>query len=143
VRSRRTLLAIGPTVAALCAALAQKPEIFRTRLAPVAIDATMKANVAGSGSVTASLVDSRLSVNGTFEGLRGPAILAHIREGVAAGVRGAPILKLSVTRAISGAVSGSFELTPLQVENLRKGRWYVQIDSEKAPEGNLWGWLLK
>ena len=96
MQSRRTLLAIATTVAALCAAFAEKREIFRTRLAPVAIDATMKANVTGSGSVTASLVDSKLSVSGTFEGLRGPAILAHIREGVATGVRGAPIFKLSV-----------------------------------------------
>jgi len=142
MRSRRMVLAIGSSLA-LCPAMAQNPEVFRTRLAPVAIDAAMKTNVAGSGSVTASLIDSKLSVNGTFEGLRGPATVAQIRQGVATGVRGAPILKLSVTHATSGAISGSFELTPAQVENVRKGRWYVQIDSEKAPEGNLWGWLLK
>jgi len=103
----------------------------------------MKANVAGSGSVTASLVHSKLAVSGTFEGLRGPATVAQIREGVATGVRGAPVLDLSVARATSGAISGSFDLNPAQVENLQKGRWYVQINSEKAPEGNLWGWLLK
>ena len=55
-----------------------------------AIAAEMKANVAGSGSVTASLVHSKLSVSGTFEGLRGPATVAQIREGFATGVRGAP-----------------------------------------------------
>jgi hypothetical protein len=26
---------------------------------------------------------------------------------------------------------------------LRKGMVYVQIHSEGAPDGNLWGWLLK
>ena len=30
-----------------------------------------------------------------------------------------------------------------QIENLERGRWYVQIHSQKAPDGNLWGWLLK
>ena len=25
---------------------------------------------------------------------------------------------------------------------LRQGRVYVQVNSQKAPEGNLWGWLL-
>jgi hypothetical protein len=25
---------------------------------------------------------------------------------------------------------------------LQKAQIYVQIDSEKAPKGNLWGWLL-
>jgi hypothetical protein len=23
------------------------------------------------------------------------------------------------------------------------GRFYIQLHSEKAPEGNLWGWLLR
>jgi len=28
------------------------------------------------------------------------------------------------------------------VTDLEKGRFYVQLHSEKAPDGNLWGWLL-
>jgi hypothetical protein len=39
-------------------------------------------------------------------------------------------------------VSGTFKLDAAQTEALRKGKLYVQIDSEKAPNGNLWGWLL-
>jgi hypothetical protein len=34
-------------------------------------------------------------------------------------------------------------LTPDQVDSLKKGRLYVQISSEKSPEGTLWGWILK
>jgi len=30
-----------------------------------------------------------------------------------------------------------------QIQNLRKGGIYVQIHSEKAPEGVLWGWLIR
>jgi hypothetical protein len=29
-----------------------------------------------------------------------------------------------------------------QVDSLKKGKFYIQINSEKAPEGNLWGWLM-
>src|SRR5262249_17344623 len=122
---------------------AQSPKTFRARLAPVAIDAGMKINIAGSGSLTASLVGSKLTVNGKFDGLRSPATVAHIHEGPVTGVRGLAILDLTVSKAASGAISGSFDLTPQQVESLRKGRWYVQIHSEKAPDGNLWGWLLQ
>jgi len=43
---------------------------------------------------------------------------------------------------MNGTLSGSFDLTPDQIESLKKGKWYVQIHSEKAPDGNLWGWLL-
>ena len=42
----------------------------------------------------------------------------------------------------AGTVSGSVELTPEQLEALRSGRVYIQLHSEAAPDGNLWGWLL-
>lgn len=124
-------------------AAAQSPKTFKARLAPVAIDAAMKASVTGSGSLTAVLTGSKLMIIGKFDGLRGPATTAHIHQGSATGVRGPAILELNVSKAMSGAVSGSFDLVPDQIESLQKGKWYVQIHSEKAPDGNLWGWLLK
>lgn len=125
----------------LCA-LAQSPETFKIRLAPVAVDTAMKANITGSGSISATLTGSKLTVNGTFEGMKSPATAAHIHQGSAPGVRGGPLLTLTVTKAMSGTVSGSFDLTTEQLESFKKGKWYVQIHSEKAPEGNLWGWLF-
>jgi len=124
-------------------ALAQSGETYKTRLAPVAIDGTMKAAITGGGSATAVLNGSKLTVSGKFEGMKSNATMAHIHQGSAAGVRGPKLLDLTVTKAMSGELSGSFDLTPPQVERLKKGNWYVQIHSEKAPEGNLWGWLIK
>jgi hypothetical protein len=122
---------------------AQAPEAFKTRLAPVAIEAAMKNNIAGVGQVTATLAGSKFTLNGTFEGLKSPATVAHIHQGIATGVRGAPVLDLTITKADHGTLTGSFDLKPEQIEKLRQGKWYVQVHSEKAPEGNLWGWLLK
>ena len=59
------------------------------------------------------------------------------------GVRGAPIGELTVSKAMNGTIAGSLDLTPDQVQSLRKGRLYIQISSEKAPDGNLWGWFLR
>ncbi len=58
-------------------------------------------------------------------------------------MRGPVVFDLVVARtdAASGTLSGSFDLTPLQITDLEKGRLYVQVHSEKAPDGNLWGWL--
>jgi len=138
------------TVVWLCAFLlagasvqAQSAETFKTRLAPVAIDMAMKTNIAGLGAATATLTGSKLVVTGSFEGLKSNATMAHIHQGSAAGVRGPKLLDLDVTKATSGSIAGSFDLTPEQLDALKKGRWYVQIHSEKAPDGNLWGWLLK
>jgi hypothetical protein len=58
------------------------------------------------------------------------------------GVRGPAIAELTVTSGTSGSVGGEVTLTAAQVEGLRQGRIYLQLHSESAPDGNLWGWLL-
>jgi CHRD domain len=117
---------------------------YRARLAPVPIDAAMMAAIAGSGSVTATLTGSKLSVSGTFEGLRSPATVARIHRGPK-GVRGPAVFDLKVAPGAdptSGTITGAFDLNKTQVDDLGLGRFYVQLHSEKASEGNLWGWLL-
>jgi hypothetical protein len=125
------------------AGAAQKPETYKVRLTPVSMDTAMKVNIAGSGTASATLAGTKFGVNGTFEGLLGPATTAQIHRGSATGVRGPVILDLTISPATSGSVSGTFDLTPDQVDSLRKGRLYIQIASQKAPDGNLWGWLLQ
>ena len=120
---------------------AAKKETFKARLSPVPIDVSMMARVAGVGSLTATLNGKTLIITGTFEGLRSPATTAQIHR-APKGIPGPAILELTVTNAEKGAVSGSVELTPDQIADLRSGRLYVQIQSERAPEGNLWGWML-
>jgi hypothetical protein len=47
-----------------------------------------------------------------------------------------------VSKGTSGTVSGTIDLTQPQVQALEESALYIQIHSEKAPDGNLWGWLL-
>jgi len=122
---------------------APNEETFKARLSTVAMDLSMRANIAGTGSVTARLVGNKLSIAGAFDGLRSPATVARIHEGRVTGVRGPAIFDLTVSAATSGTVSGSVDLIAEQIDNLKKGRFYVQLSSEKAPDGNLWGWLLR
>lgn len=145
MRTLRTvfLVALLAALGAVTGNAQSKQETYKVRLAPVATDIAMRENIAGLGMVNATLAGNKLTINGTFEGLKSNATMAHIHQGSAAGVRGPKILDLTVSKAMSGTLSGSFDLTPEQLEAFRKGRWYVQIHSEKAPEGNLWGWLVK
>jgi hypothetical protein len=103
--------------------------------------------IAGTGSAIAVLTGQKLVLNGSFEGLRSPATTAQIHRGIARGVRGPAVFDLKVSKAASGpssgTISGTFELTKEQVEDLRNGCFYVQIQSEGARDGNLWGWLLR
>jgi hypothetical protein len=138
----RSAQAFALVCAAGIAISAQATRTFKARLSPVPIDLTMQATVAGSGTATASLAGSKLTISGTFEGLKSPATIARIHKSPTRGVRGPEILTLTVSQATSGSISGTFDLTPPQVTDLQNGRLYVQIHSEKAPDGNLWGWFL-
>ncbi|MEZ5286326.1 MAG: CHRD domain-containing protein [Vicinamibacterales bacterium] len=112
---------------------------FHTRLSVVPIDLTMAKTIAGSGTVTGTLRGRTLAIEGTFDGLRSPATIARVHRGPNRGLRGPVIGELTATSGTSGRVSGSIELTAAQVEDLDKGRLYVQLHSEGAPDGNLWG----
>ena len=121
---------------------AQKNAAYRARLSPVAMDATMRLTVAGEGSATAQLSGHRLEITGEFKGLLSPATTAQLHLSPVMGVRGPSFQELTITKAANGEFSGSCELSADQLDSLRKGKIYILISSEKAPDGNLWGWLL-
>ena len=121
----------------------QTEEKFKIRITPVPLDGAMRATVAGSGSGSATLAGSKLNLNASFEGIPSPATTAKLHKGLATGVRGSSFQDLTITKATKGTVNGVVDLTPDQVDSLRKGKLYIQISSEKSPEGTLWGWILK
>ena len=118
-------------------------DTFKTRLSPVPIDAQLAPTITGHGSVLAVLAGNKLTVSGTFEDMRSAATAAHLNQSKMTGVRGLAVHELAVTKAMAGNVSGSVDLTPAEVDALRKGMLYVVVSSAGAPDGNLWGWLLK
>jgi hypothetical protein len=144
---RRVFLALtlAVAVAAPGLVLSQSGAASRTftaRLSTVPIDLAMASTVAGSGSATGTLKGRTLGITGAFTGLKSPATVARLHRSPNRGIRGASFADLTVTAATQGEISGNVELTAAQVEDLEKGRLYVQLHSEKAPDGNLWGWLL-
>jgi hypothetical protein len=120
---------------------AQTKRQFRARLSTVPIDVAMQTTVAGSGSATATLEGNKLTVSGTFAGLKSPATIARIHISPR-GIRGAAVFDLTATNEVSGTITGSVTLTPKQIDDLSKSCFYIQLSSQKAPDGNLWGWLL-
>ncbi|WP_428101033.1 CHRD domain-containing protein [Candidatus Rariloculus sp.] len=128
--------------AALSGAEAQQARSFEVRLAAAPRDTAMREFVAGGGSVEATLVGGELTIAGSFEGLKSEATRARIHIGSATGVRGPGVYELEVSKAMAGTISGVVELSDDTLARLDAGHLYIQIDSDSAPEGNLWGWLL-
>jgi hypothetical protein len=123
---RLTPLVLGLAVAATlvtAVARAQLAAAYTARLSVVPIDLAMAATIAGTGTVSATVAGTRLTINGTFEGLKSPATTARLH------------------RAQRGVRGPTVDLAPAQVRDLQEQRLYIQLSSEKAPDGNLWGWL--
>ena len=119
------------------------PEEFQVSLGPVARTNVTKLLAVGRGSVSASLDGNKLSIKGLFSGLASPATDAHLCVGVGIGTLGTCGAEpLTVSQSANGTLSGDLTLTAKQVAALHAGQLYIQINSQKAPTGNLTGWLL-
>ena len=126
----------------MCSGTAFAADTYQTNLGPMPLDAANRVNMLGRGEATATLDGKTLTVAGQFAGLPSPATTAHLIVGIAIGAPGTQTVDLTVSQATSGTVSGTLTVTAKQAAAFRTGRLYVQIDSQKAPTGNLWGWLL-
>lgn len=138
----RPFLILAACLVALSVAAGAQSRQYRARLSPVPLDVAMQATVAGSGTVAATLNGSTLTVTGNYTGLRTASTVARVHRSPRTAMRGPAIGDLKITPGTSGTIAGALELTKEQVDDLTNGRLYVQLHSEKAPDGNLWGWLL-
>ena len=138
-----TYMSIAFACCALAApALAAGGELYEGDLDPAPFDASNKPDVQGAGDLTAVLDGRSLTVTGNFSGLSAPATGAQVRMGLAMGVPGDSIGTLTAAHAASGTISGMIMLNAKQLAALKSKSLYVRIDSEKAPDGSLMGWLL-
>ena len=129
----------------LVAALAAAPacaENFETRLSPSPLTDGTRVNITGEGQVSAILDGTSLTLKGDFQGLAGNATTAELDDGPGIAIPGVKAFALEASQAQDGTITGALTLSARQVAALRAGHLYVQVNSQKAPDGNLTGWLL-
>lgn len=117
-------------------------DVYATRLEAVAYDGAMRANVQGDGQVSATLHGKTLTVTGDFADLPSAATSAKLYSGPGIGVPGPAFADLQLSGQNIGSIAGTVLLSAAQLRAFKQGHVYVQIDSQNAPDGNLWGWLL-
>jgi CHRD domain len=118
------------------------PGPMHARLAPVPIDVAMQETIAGLGAATATLAGTALTLEGTYRGLRSPATTVRVFDSPRPGMRGPLVGEFPSGGGTTGTFKGTVTLTREQAAAFAKGLLYVQVQSEKAPDGNLWGWLV-
>jgi len=119
-----------------------RSEQYKARLSPLGVTNATVATTTGGGTVTATLTGTKLTIDAEFEKLTGNATAANVRRGPR-GIPGPVVFELECPKTSSGKISATLDLTPAQIDDLRAGRLYLQIHSERAPDGSIRGWLLK
>jgi hypothetical protein len=116
----------------------------------------------GTGTVTATLDSEtkRLTWEGAYSGLSGPATAAHIHGSAAAGSNARLVFWISdnigqcsqgecksnneaKAQPLSSPFRGSAALTDTQVNDLMAGMYYVNIHTNAYPRGEIRGQLVK
>lgn len=106
----------------------------------------------GSGSVSLTLINTTLSLSGSYSGLTSPSTAGHIHGAsgpfpATAGVRyGLDTLGIMSVGATSGTYSGSLNLADIgaytvtqQIADLNAGLWYLNIHNSSFPGGEIRG----
>jgi hypothetical protein len=92
----------------------------------------------GKANVTYDTKSKKLSWVIAYSGLTGEPTAAHFHGPAAPGKNAGPVVD------ISGDIKkGSAELTPEQAKDLQAGKWYVNIHTEKFPDGEIRGQVVK
>jgi hypothetical protein len=96
---------------------------------------------AGTGALTASLDKNTnvLSWRMSYEGLTGPATMAHFHGPAAPGTNAGVVVPFPSPATPS---SGSATLTAPQIADLMAGKWYANVHTQKNPGGEIRGQVL-
>jgi hypothetical protein len=121
---------------------------FDFRLSPGPRLVGTRAESSGAGRVHAALAGNVLTLSGTYHGLLAAPATAQLMMGPLPGVRGPKLADLTImpaingTPAVNGTVSGKLTLNKQAMAAFAKGGLYVEITSQPAPDGDLWGWVM-
>jgi hypothetical protein len=136
----RCTLAMAAAVFLSGASLAQADMLtFKAELTP-AMEVPPAADSKGSGTAT-FMVDTatkKLTWEVMSKDLTGAATAAHIHGPAAVGENAGPMVDLSAS-----IEKGTADLTDAQLADIQAGKTYVNIHTEKYPDGEIRGQLMQ
>ncbi|HEX4410605.1 MAG TPA: CHRD domain-containing protein [Xanthobacteraceae bacterium] len=143
---RRTLLTYGVGGAASAVLLASGSP---SQAATTTFKAELKGSTevpanttTGSGAVTATYdpATKKLTWQGSYSGLTGPATAAHFHGPAEPGKNAGVAVPIAPP---TSPLNGSATLTDAQASDLMAGLWYVNVHTEANKGGELRGQLMK
>lgn len=136
------LVCLGLAVVTMTATAAFADQSFDFRLSPGPRLVGTRAESSGAGRVHAELKGNLLALSGDYHGLLAAPASAQLMMGPLPGVRGPKLADLTITPAVEGKISGTVRLNRQAMAAFAKGGLYIEIVSQPAPDGDLWGWVM-
>ena len=93
----------------------------------------------GSGMVYLDRASKKLLWEISYNDLSSPVTAAHFHGPVGPGVAAGVQLKIAPTNATTNRIAGEATLTDEQMRQVLGGLWYVNIHTEKYPDGEIRG----
>jgi hypothetical protein len=118
------------------------PLKFRVDLSPEEESHVVKSAAKGVGEMTLERATMRLSWTISFESMTSRATAAHVHGPQTPGGNAGVLFPL-VTGAVSTPIKGSVILNEGQLEYILTGRAYVNIHTEKYPDGELRAQIMR
>ena len=134
-------IAAGLLALSACNLTPSPPEITELRAWLSGAEIVPRVDSTASGTLVAGLNKhtNRLTWTLTYGGLTRPAVGAHFHGPASQGHIGRQLR--SIGDDLTSPVSGSMSLTSSQMADLQAGQWYVSLQSEEHPEGEIRGQL--
>jgi hypothetical protein len=128
-------------VALLAAAGAARADIVHFAATLTGKDEVPANASAGTGQVTAELetTERTLAYRATYQGLSGPATMAHFHGPAAAGANAPPVVVVGDQAKLP--IGGSVRLTEEEMNDLIAGKWYFNVHTAANPGGEIRGQL--
>jgi hypothetical protein len=97
----------------------------------------------GTADLTYDPATRVVAWNVVYNGLSGPATMAHFHGPATAGNNGPPVIWLTEKgAAVEGRIKGEATLTPEQAQQFLAGEWYVNVHTQANPKGEIRGQVI-
>jgi hypothetical protein len=134
------VFALAASLAAATPALAETVT-FKANLASSAEVPPNDSAATGSVTATYDTASKKLTWQGTYSGLSGPATAGHFHGPADPGKNAS--VAIPIADAKNPSFQGSADLTDAQAADLMAGKWYVNIHSDAHKGGEIRGQLTK
>lgn len=142
----RAAVAAAAVALAACSSMPGMGSGSSSMLVPVKAQLDAKQEVPPNGSPATGMLEgnfnkatSLLTWKVTYQGLSGPASMAHFHGPAPMGQNAGIVVPFANARS---PIEGSATLTPAQAADLMAGKWYVNVHTAANPGGEIRGQVM-